>query len=76
MDAGGPETVPGRAFYAHAVSLWEVKLGKMLVSVSIKDCGGQEVLINGGVVCQEERIRGIAILHHIVLATDVVDVDL
>ena len=48
----------------------------MLVSVSIKDCGGQEVLINGGAACQEEKITGIAILRYIVLGTDVVDLDL
>lgn len=48
----------------------------MLISVSIKDCGAQGVLINGGVACQEEKIRGRAVLHHIVCVNDVVDIDL
>ena len=63
IDAGGPESVPDGALYAHAVSLWIVKLGKMLVFVSIKDCGGHELLVNGGVACQEEKMTGTATLY-------------
>ena len=39
----------------------EVKLAN-LVFASIKDCGGQKVLINGGAACQEEKIIDTVVL--------------
>lgn len=44
------------------VKLANLGLARPFSIASIKNCGGQEVLINGGVACQEEEIIDTVVL--------------